>query len=251
MAALPALPWSHPWLDPWRALGQSIEGPVTQGVPVWQALNRMPTAPVRFAPHTVLPAGVAYEQFIAQTACCPTRDGWHDFLNGLCWSLFPATKSSLNRLQAARIAQDGILPTRGALRDALTVFDENAALLRAPDALWEALAGKQWQRVFVDLRPLWRQSRLVLFGHALLEKLMLPRKSITAHVVRVRTGSDELADWDRWIASELQAGRVASQPFVHLPVLGVPGWWRANEDPVFYQDPQVFRPARAPMSCGQ
>jgi len=53
----------------------------------------------------------------------------------------------------------------------LTVFDENAAFLQAPDALWDALAAKDWQRLFVDLRPLWREAHLLLFGHALLEKL--------------------------------------------------------------------------------
>jgi predicted polyphosphate/ATP-dependent NAD kinase len=29
-----------------------------------------------------------------------------------------------------------------------------------------------------------------------------------------------------------------------VPVLGVPGWWAANEAPAFYDDVQVFRPAR-------
>ena len=30
---------------------------------------------------------------------------------------------------------------------------------------------------------------------------------------------------------------------VPLPVLGIPGWWPANEDPDFYVDNRVFRPA--------
>ena len=29
--------------------------------------------------------------------------------------------------------------------------------------------------------------------------------------------------------------------FAPLPVLGVPGWWAANEDPAFYGQTQVFR----------
>ena len=57
------------------------------------------------------------------------------------------------------------------MRDAITVFDENGALLDAPPALWEALLARDWPRLFVDLRPLWAQARLVIFGHALLEKL--------------------------------------------------------------------------------
>jgi hypothetical protein len=69
------------------------------------------------------------------------------------------------------------------------VFDENGALLQAPDALWQALAHKQWEPLFGTLRPLWAQARLVLFGHALLEKLATPRKAITAHVLRVDAGA--------------------------------------------------------------
>ena len=29
-----------------------------------------------------------------------------------------------------------------------------------------------------------------------------------------------------------------------LPVLGIPGWWAQNENPDFYSDPVVFRPAK-------
>ena len=34
------------------------------------------------------------------------------------------------------------------------------------------------------------------------------------------------------------------KPFVPLPVLGVQGWWPANEEMGFYEDPQVFRPQK-------
>ena len=34
------------------------------------------------------------------------------------------------------------------------------------------------------------------------------------------------------------------KPFTPLPVLGVPGWWPANEATGFYADAQVFRPLR-------
>jgi hypothetical protein len=133
---------------------------------------------------------------------------------------------------------------RGPARDALTVFDENAAFLQAPNALWNALASKDWQRLFGPLRPLWQESHLVLFGHALLEKLVTPRKPITAHVYRMQTAANSLADVDKWIAQDLGAEKLASKPFAHLPVLGVPGWWAANQDPDFYRDTAVFRPAK-------
>lgn len=196
---------------------------------------------VRFVPQTDLPPGVAYESHIFNSNRCPTRDGLHDFFNGLAWLHFPLTKRRLNQLHGAQIAQTGIQPVRGPARDALTLFDENAAFLQAPDALWDALAAKNWHRLFIDLRPLWGEAHLVLFGHALLEKLVAPRKAITAHVYRAHPASQNLADLDAWIAADLSAEKLASKPFAHLPVLGVPLWWPANQDPAFYGDSSVFR----------
>ena len=111
--------------------------------------------------------------------------------------------------------------------------------------MWNALQAKDWQCVFVDLRPLWAQSTVVLFGHALLEKLVVPRKAITAHVLRVPVGLASMAALDRWVAGDLNARSIARQPFAHLPILGVPTWWPANRDPSFYADPHVFRQPRS------
>lgn len=193
-----------------------------------------------------MPPGIAYEQFIFNTGTVPTRDNLHDFFNGLCWITFPKTKKQLNHLQAAEISETGVQDVRGPVRDALTVFDENAAFLMAPPAIWEALEVRDWQRLFVELRPLWAETQLVLFGHALLEKLVTPRKAITAHVYVARPPSGSMADLDAWVAASLTSERLAGKPFLPLPVLGVPGWWGANE-PVgenfsFYDDSFVFRP---------
>jgi hypothetical protein len=237
--------WSVPWLAPWRAVGERLAAQVQEGSTVALALNAASLrAPVQFVPQAELPAGMAYEQFIFDTGCVPTRDGLHDFFNGLCWQQFPLAKKRLNQLQAEQIAQTGIQPVRGPARDALTVFDENAALLVAPDALWEALLAKDWTAAFITLRPLWQDATLVLFGHALLEKLVSPRKPITAHVFRAQAASNSIADMDAWLATTLSAPLLASKPFAHLPVLGVPGWWADNEAPDFYADTSVFRPPR-------
>ena len=249
MAAGLNIDWSAPWLEPWRELGAPLARRVEEGLSCAQALNAQvsagaPLAPKVFVPQSELPAGVAYEQFIFETGKVPTRDGLHDFFNGLCWMHFPQTKLRLNALQADQIASTGIQPVRGPARDALTVFDENAAFLRAPDALWDALVNKDWQAVFVTHRDLWRDAQLILFGHALLEKLVTPRKAITAHVYRVRADKPALADMDAWMAADLSAEKLATKPFAHLPVLGVPGWCSANEAPEFYADAGVFRPIR-------
>ncbi len=198
-------------------------------------------APVQFVPQSDLPPGEAYESYIFQSDRCPTREGLHDFFNGLVWLNFPHTKRRLNQLHVAQIAHTGIQPVRGPARDGLTVFDENAAFLQAPDALWDALAVKDWHRLFIDLRPLWAQAHLVLFGHALLEKLVSPRKPITAHVYRAHAAIYSIASLDDWMAADLSADKLAAKPFAHLPVLGVPGWWPANETPGFYDDLSVFR----------
>jgi hypothetical protein len=213
---------------------------------VADALNSAQIAPVKFVPQSSLPAGTAYEQYIFDTGRVPTRDGLHDFFNGLCWMQFPQTKKRLNQLQAAQIAESGIQPVRGPARDALTVFDENAAFFVGPDAVWDALVQKDWATLFGPLRTGWADVQLVMFGHALLEKLVFPRKPITAHVFRARTASNLIADLDLRVANDLSADRLATKPFAHLPVLGVPGWWPGSSEPGFYADASVFRAPKAP-----
>ena len=241
--------WSAPWLDSWRAVGQAVAQGVRTGESQPAALNQAaqvgPGCPVRFVPQSELPPGQAYEQHIFESGCVPTRDGLHDFFNGLAWLQYPLTKQRLNRLHMAQIEQTGIQPVRGPARDALTLFDENAALLQAPEAFWQALVAKDWETLFGPLRPLWRDAQLLLFGHALLEKLVFPRKPITAHVYRVPCGAASWANLDAWLAQDLSAEKLATKPFAHLPVLGVPGWWGANEQAQFYADVSVFRPPRS------
>lgn len=242
-----AIAWDAPWLAPWRATGPAVALQWLRGGTVHDALGWAPQAvalSVRFAPQSSLLEGAAYEQHIFETRCVPTRDNLHDFFNGLVWLAFPEAKQRLNQLQAQAIATDGVQAVRGPLRDALTVFDENGALLDAPPALWHALQARDWHRLFVDLRPLWSQARLVVFGHALLEKLVTPRKSMVAHVYQAQAALEFTATLDAWLAQELQPQRWATKPFVPLPVLGVPGWWHANAEPAFYADSQVFRGPR-------
>ncbi|HPW84375.1 MAG TPA: DUF3025 domain-containing protein [Rhodoferax sp.] len=245
--SLASVEWSAPWLAPYAELGQRVAGQVAAGLSSAEALNGAlapRSTPVRFVPQSDLPAGVAYESYIFDSDCCPTREGLHDFFNGLAWLLFPQTKRRLNHLHVAQISQTGIQPVRGPARDALTVFDENAAFFQGPDALWDALVAKDWHRLFVTLRPQWQEAHLVLFGHALLEKLVYARKPITAHVFRAQAATNSIADMDAWVAAQLTAEMLATKPFAHLPVLGVPGWWPENADPAFYADTSVFRPPK-------
>lgn len=242
--ALAGIDWQPAWLDGWRTNGLRVQPHILSGATVAQALNAHGCAPVSFVPQSHLPPGMAYEQFIFERGAVPTRDNLHDFFNGLCWMRFPETKKRLNQLQAAEIAAAGVTALRGPVRDALTVFDENAAFLLAPPPLWDALEARDWQRLFVGLRPLWKEAQLVLFGHALLEKLVWARKPITAHIYRAQPAINSTAELDAWVAQDLSAATLAGKPFLPLPVLGVPGWWAENEDFSFYDDPSVFRPRR-------
>ena len=248
--------WQAPWLADWRAVGEPIGRQVAGGRPQPEALNqvgveqRAPWAsraapPVRFVPQADLPEGQAYEDFIFAHGQVPTREGLHDFFNALCWLHFPLAKKRLNQLQASEIARAGVGQVRGPVRDAATVFDENAWLIQPSDALWAALTQHRWQAALVDMRAEWAHTRLWAFGHAALEKAVQPYKSITVHLWRVPQ-EVTAAELDAWLAQDLTPEKLASKPFSPLPLLGVPGWWPANQDPAFYQDASVFRPRRKP-----
>ena len=243
--SLAAIDWAQPWFAPYRAMGEAA-AQAAQRTSVAAALQREAAPGFRpaFVPQSELPAGQAYEAHIFQTGTVPTRDNLHDFFNGLVWLAFPEAKRRLNELQAAEIARAGIGATRGPLRDALTLFDENGAVLDAPEPLWQALAARDWHTLFVTRRALWSETRLWVFGHALLEKLATPRKALTAHVLRLPppAAGGSAAACDRALARSLAPEYLAQKPFVPLPVLGVPGWWAGNTAANFYDDSKVFRP---------
>jgi hypothetical protein len=264
---LSGIDWSAPRFAPWREPGQAAARLALGGMPVHAALNqaalgqtapRPHQPPVRFVPPQALVPGEPYEGHVFRTGDCPTRDNLHDFFNGLVWLRLPRAKQRLNDLHQAQIelaAREAALnpqasAVRGPVRDAITLFDENGALLHAPAPLWEALLARRWVQLFVELRPLWAQARLLVFGHALLEKLVTPRKDLTAHVWRAPVPPEHAQGWgqgaDTWLAGRLDAQGLASKPFTPLPLMGVPGWCRANAEPAYYDDVTVFRPPRPP-----
>jgi hypothetical protein len=279
--SLERIDWSQPWFTGWRELGTFASELVDTHGSVYSALNvvaskdaRIESGSVRtqtqlvrqldqasaaitfgsgfststrcalkFVPQIELPSEQAYEAFIFDNKRIPTRENLHDFLNGLCWLRFPHTKSRLNYLQAQEIATQGVGASRGSLRDALTLFDENVLLLQVTDHLWHALQARDWKKLFGELRQEWQSAQIVTFGHALLEKLTAPYKSITAHVYRIESDVNAIDDkaLDDWLVPNLQPSHLATKPFLPLPVLGIPGWWPDNEDSDFYADTQVFR----------
>lgn len=254
--------WGAPWLASVREAGM-----LAAAQPDWcAALNRQAQQaklinhnrlPIQFAPQHQLPAGVAYEAYIHVTGLVPTRDNLHDFFNALVWLTFPMIKARLNALQSEHIQRLGVGKSRGQARDGATLFDENAALLAVTDNLAgrdlvRALRSHQWTQLFVQQRQQFSSlAEVVLFGHALMEKLVRPYKAITAHtlVCWVEEGfhdlpwAEKMATLDRQVVRHLATQELFPGAFAPLPVLGVPGWW-PEQNPEFYADTKVFRAGR-------
>jgi len=228
-----AADWAAPWFAPYRHVAAPVMARLAAGAPVHQALGHP-----RFEPAGPLRQG--YEQHVAATGRVPTRDNAHDLFNGLVWLRCPAFKAALNDAHVqAPPAPPG---RRGALRDALTLLDESGLLLAAPPALQQALRTQDWTRLFLTERALWREAQALVVGHALLEKLLAPRKPLCARVLFV----------DDVQAPALPSG-LTPAALPPLPVLGIPGWWPVNDAAGFYADDRVFRPKRlasAPASGG-
>jgi hypothetical protein len=267
---LAQIDWARPWYDSVRPAfarlhlaGEGFVDAFNAGAQLLSLLNHR-GQPIRFVPQAELPEGTAYEEFIGATGCVPTRDNLHDFFNGLVWQTFPLIKRELNALQAAQIAAAGVGKSRGPARDAATIFDENAALLVVRDdgegeALVDALRAHRWRDALFERRAMWgRDAQLWLFGHALMEKLVAPRKAITAHTRVVFAPGEFFAlppdarrGWiDRRVCAVLESEGLATSCFTPLPVLGVPGWW-PEQDEAFYLDATVFRPRRGERTGGK
>ncbi len=210
--------------------------------------------PLRFVEQAQCPSDVTYESWIASTGAVPTRDNLHDRYNAMIWMLCPVTKASLNGIQARAIAAHGDIGPRGPVRDMATLWDENLLVLVADEQSQELrhhLTAHAWQSLFMECRARWyRHWHPLVFGHALLEKLDKPFKSITAHCLVLPVATLHWSELDPLLAAQL-GGYGHPSCFQPLPVMGIPGWHIANDDPDFYTDARVFRPPRrhSPRSC--
>ena len=239
-----------------------LQQPLPQTKP---ALNNQAQT-LQFVSQKALLAGEAYERFIGTTGNIPTRDNLHDLFNGSIWLTFPKTKALLNYYHMLEIDQQGIGASRGRVRDTITVFDENGAILvTAESSIGKALIDFNWQESLVAPRDKWdepkqlnkqAQAAVYIFGHALLEKLLHPRKALCAHSIVINVTQDFFALslserinlLDQKVADYMDA--LLSQPDVTprklspLPILGVPHYWAENANSSFYDDSHVFRSGR-------
>ncbi len=251
------LPLSHPAFDAISAL--RLEGVLADGsLTCLQALadtRGVVNAPGRrlVLVDTAPGGAAAYERAVMDRAELAVRaDTWHDRFNVAAWCLFPRTKAALN---AAHVADLDVSsgPARSRVRDALTLFDEDGAVVAVADTrIEEAIRGFRWREAFVDRRAA-AETRAVCvpFGHALMEKLLDPFPGLTAKTLFVPVPeeftawpwSDRLACLDGALSRIIGALRTP-RDLAPLPVLGWPGWHPDNGDPAFYGNVQVFRPGR-------
>jgi hypothetical protein len=267
------LPWRSPMLAPLGALWE--EAPALAGG--WPALTEL-NALARgrgvcnaagralvFVPPGARRARFeeGYEQRawlrgeVETRACC-----WHDVLNAFAWCLFPRAKAALNARHFVSLSlsrQHGGLPrdNRDRLRDALTLLDESGVVVACADpALAGLLRGRQWKALFWQHRArLFAGMRFFLLGHGLMEKGLDPFVGMTGHgwilavapAVLAQPESALLAHLDAELARHLDQGDAGAlrAEITPVPVLGVPGWWAANDDPEFYDDTAYFRPPHA------
>jgi len=209
-------------------------------------------------PLRLVPSGgkLPYEIRVYESAELEVREhNWHDLFNVLVWLMFPRAKAALNaRHYAAWSADSG--DGRGAVRDALTLFDESGlVVLSARPELLQLIRNFEWKPLFWEQRAeLAADMRFLPFGHALCEKALAPYRGMTGHALLLDVDAGWLAlempelilRVDRLLAAlvadpqSMQTTRQLSP----LPVLGVPGWCRENECADYYDDTRYFRPGR-------
>jgi hypothetical protein len=166
----------------------------------------------------------------------------HDLFNAFAWLAFPRTKAKLNALHARAIPAEG--GKRGRFRDLLTLLDEGGALVACDDpALVGLVRELRWKPLFWDERArLLRGMRILLLGHAVMERALAPWAGMTCKALFVPASGDADAHAARWLAQLREDASPRDLP--PLPVFGYPGWHPSTADPAFYDDERWFRRSR-------
>lgn len=224
--------------------------------------------PATFTHQDKLEHGTTYETHIGQCATIPTRDNLHDWFGACIWSVFPKTKALLNAKHLAHMNNNNTANGRNRLRDTITVFDENGAIVVISDELVghdiaTALIGFDWVNALVSTRQYWsdytqndtdKKAKVFIFGHALLEQLVNPYKSLCSHTLilpvppvffdmNLDEQSTFVDDFLCFSMNNFLKVGVTPRQLHPLPILGVPFFWK-NNDPTFYHDTYVFRAGR-------
>lgn len=186
---------------------------------------------------------------------------WHDLFNVLVWMAFPTSKAVINARHCEGGQADGARRTPE--RDALTLFDEDGVVVLASDPqLLRLVREFRWKELFWERRDAVRSDmRFMAFGHALYHKALDPFVGMTGKGILLEVPAGllerplqaQVAEVDRRLALHLwnRANLRQGRELAPVPVLGVPGWWAANEHAEFYDNASYFRPGRRPPGNDQ
>lgn len=188
-------------------------------------------------------------------------ENWHDFFQLISWMMFPKSKAVINALHIPmaqqRFASQSELGRRSPLENALSLFDEGGALVVSSDPeLLQLVRDFKWRELFWERRAtLCGRFDCIVFGHAVFEKALLPYVGMTANAILLCVEDDffslpvegQLSELDINLTSYLQSGEL-KQPrdLSPFPLLGMPGWYSGNDDELFYENRDYFRPGRRP-----
>jgi hypothetical protein len=214
--------------------------------------------PIKFVANDDVSATSHYETRIAESGEIATRENWHDFFNATTWLSFPSAKSAISEMHAQLLSMRGKseLRARSTPRDVLTLFDEGGIVVTSCDeALLEHIRRFDWKTLFVKHRAdVIAGMRFRLFGHSMLEKALDPYVGVTAKAILLKVDheffssghAEQMQHIDLRAAAWLMdaANLSSSKNFAPLPWLGVPGWWKDNESPSFYDNARYFRSGR-------
>ncbi|MGA7950463.1 MAG: DUF3025 domain-containing protein [Thiobacillaceae bacterium] len=237
--------FSHPAFVPYRRLLARLPQNRLASPAELTRLARKTGRTLRFVETNYSLSACDYEQGILESGAIPTRpDNLHDFMNALVWLTFPQAKANLNRLHCRALADNPVeAKYRSPQRDALTLLDESGVLVFTQDEEFlPLLATRRWHELFIHRRErLVNDSDFLLLGHAVMEKLIKPRLSITSKCLVISARPASLADADRLAATALADVSTPKQ-LPPLPVAGIPGWHPHNHLPAFFDSPSIFRP---------
>jgi len=210
-------------------------------------------------PLRLVPAGgkASYERRVFESAELECRErNWHDLFNVLAWLAFPLSKAALNARHHAAWKTDAGAG-RGAVRDALTLFDESGlVVLSARQDLLQLIRDFRWKPLFWERRDaVISDMHFLPFGHALYEKMLSPYRGMTGHALLLEVDAETLALPMTELLSRVD-GKLAelladpqalqtTRQLAPLPVLGVPGWCSDNVRADYYDDTGYFRAGRS------
>lgn len=178
----------------------------------------------------------------------------HDLLNAWVWLTFPQAKAAVNAGHYHALQARSPQAHRSGIEDALTLLDENGAVVVCSDPeLVALLKNAQWKNVFWQQRVnTLSRMRIFLFGHGLLEKALHPYVGMCAHSVifLVQTEffsldlTDQLKSVDQLLAYYLAklGPDFNTRALTAVPLLGFPGYFADNTAESFYDNLDYFRP---------